>query len=296
MSSKPFEFLVGPEKKVFTIHSALVACQSAVLAQLINGDMKEATEGSVVWEHVDEQTFIRFSQYAYMGIYRYPSFRPGPPDKADCGNAVDNPQTNDGAVFVDVWSFPTKKSSQSKMKKKKKSSESRIRGYCEACDEPITEPEPEPEPEQVIRYKEKGKGLWASFEKQLSSTEPYMVMRQALPRDDGEDNDAELLLCHARLYVFADCYDITPLMRLSLCTLHHVLVKVPQSDDMTRMVVKLLRYCYENDMPDALKDVVVGYAACRVEHLWKSEDFQLLMCDHGNLGVALVGALLARID
>ncbi|KAG6176274.1 hypothetical protein E4U27_005334 [Claviceps purpurea] len=61
MSSKAFEFLVGPDKKPFIIHSELVASLSPVLERLVKGNMEEAQKGSVVWEHVDEQTFIRFS-------------------------------------------------------------------------------------------------------------------------------------------------------------------------------------------------------------------------------------------
>ncbi|KAG6158049.1 hypothetical protein E4U11_004908, partial [Claviceps purpurea] len=82
MSSKAFEFLVGPEKKPFIIHSELVASLSPVLERLVKGNMEEAQKGSVVWEHVDEQTFIRFSQYAYMRTYEYPAFRPRPQPKA----------------------------------------------------------------------------------------------------------------------------------------------------------------------------------------------------------------------
>lgn len=142
----------------------------------------------------------------------------------------------------------------------------------------------------------KGKKLWNDFEKQLSSSEPYMVMKTASCLDDGEENDAELLLCHARLYVFADCYGIEPLMKLSLSTLHHVLVKVPECNEMTNMFVKLVQYCYENDIPAALKKLVLEYAACRVEHLRKSEEFRELVRVHGDFSSALVEALLGRID
>lgn len=85
MSSKPFEFLVGPEKKVYTIHSGLVARLSPVLDRLVNGDMEEAKKGSVEWKHVDEQTFIRFSEYAYTKSYEYPPFRPEPPADSRSG-------------------------------------------------------------------------------------------------------------------------------------------------------------------------------------------------------------------
>ncbi|KAG6011790.1 hypothetical protein E4U43_008128 [Claviceps pusilla] len=266
MASKPFEFVVGPEKKVFAIHSALVASQSAVLERLVNGDMKEAKEGSAVLEHVDEQTFIRFSQYAYMGIYRYPSYRPGPPHNADSDNNINNNQ--------DGWMKETEAHCHK----------------CRYCGKRCYGNEP--------RHGQmtKGKKLWNDFEKQLSSSEPYMVMKTASRLNDGEENDAELLLCHAKLYVFADSYGIEPLMKLSLSTLHYVLVKVSQSNDMASMAVKLLLYCYENDTPEALREIVVEYAACRVEHLWGLPQFQELLQTFGEFSMNLVKALLGRID
>ncbi|KAG5928157.1 hypothetical protein E4U42_001162 [Claviceps africana] len=283
MASKPFTFLVGPEKKAFAIHSALVAGQSKVLEKLVLGDMQEAREGSVVWEHVDEQTFIRFSQYAYMGIYRYPSFRPRAPRVADFGDAWGNDRPEDRTGMIESRRHRTRKV-------KKKVRPQIVHSWHTGLIEPESESESESE------RTNKGKELWTAFEKKLSSTEPYMAMKQASPLGDGEESNAELLLCHARLYVFAECYDIRKLMHLSLCTLHHVLVKVPESDEMTSMAVKLLQYCYANDTPDALRDLAVEYTACRVEHLSKREEFQELVKVHGDFSVALVNALLSRID
>lgn len=40
--SGQFKFLVGPQKKEFTIHASLVTAQSKALNALFNGDMKEA--------------------------------------------------------------------------------------------------------------------------------------------------------------------------------------------------------------------------------------------------------------
>ncbi|KAG6268437.1 hypothetical protein E4U48_004688 [Claviceps purpurea] len=285
ISSKPF-FVVGPKKRVFTIHSALVASLSPVLERLVNGDMLEAKTGSVVWEHVDEQTFVRFSQYAYMKTYEYPlstnrpltldllrplAFSsPSPPLGSPATYAFRPFTTPDPlapsapSVPLGTFSFPPRPA-------------------------PLTELNGQGQ--QV----EKGKRMWEKFEKQLSSSEPYVAMILA-PRifTDYRDDDAEFLLSHARLYVFADCYGIKPLMRLSLSTLHHVLIKVPE-DRLTPRVVKLLQYCYENDTPAALKDLVVEYVVCRVETLWEKEEVVELAQDHGNFSSAVIKGLLGRI-
>ncbi len=69
ISSKPFRFIVGPEKREFMLHAAAVARQSKSLDTLVNGEMKEAREACAVWEEMDEDTFIRFGQFAYTGDY-----------------------------------------------------------------------------------------------------------------------------------------------------------------------------------------------------------------------------------
>ncbi|KAG6268438.1 hypothetical protein E4U48_004689 [Claviceps purpurea] len=254
MSSKPFEFLVGPEKKVYTIHSGLVARLSPVLDRLVNGDMEEAKKGSVEWKHVDEQTFIRFSQYAYMKTYEYPSFRPEPPADSRSGALRQETKTQQ-QIAAPSQAVVANNTNTPKL----------------------------------------GKKLWEYFEEQLSISEPYMPMQQASPLGEGQRNEAELLLSHARLYVFADCYGITQLMRLSLCTLHHVLMKVLESNDLTDMVVELLEYCYENDTPHALRDLVVEYIVCRVEYLWLDPAVQDIARAHGDFSAAVVNGLLRRI-
>ncbi|KAL6890845.1 hypothetical protein GGI43DRAFT_414940 [Trichoderma evansii] len=68
-SSPPFTFVVGHDQKEHTIHSALIAHQSEALKALVNEQTKEGTEGRVIWEHIHEDTFSRFSQYLYTGYY-----------------------------------------------------------------------------------------------------------------------------------------------------------------------------------------------------------------------------------
>ncbi|KAG6289812.1 hypothetical protein E4U22_004547 [Claviceps purpurea] len=250
ISSKPFEFVVGPKKRVFTIHSALVASLSPVLERLVNGGLLVAKKRSVVWEHVDEPTFVRFSQYAYMKTYEYPL------------------STNRSLTLDKL--------------------------------RPLALPSPSPlarsaDPTGQSQQGQKGEMLWEKFSKQLSSSEPHVAMIPVpLISTDHLDDDAEFLLSHARLHVFADRYGMKPLMRLSLSTLHYILVTVPE-DNLTPGVVKLLQYCYQNETPAALKDLVVEYVVCRVETLWEKEGVAELARVHGTFSSAVIKGLLGRI-
>ncbi|PVH69385.1 hypothetical protein DL98DRAFT_661718 [Cadophora sp. DSE1049] len=72
LGSKPFQFIIGPsgpDRKLCTIHTAVVESLSGPLAVMMNGSMHEAIDGVATLEDVDEQTFVRFCEYAYMGDY-----------------------------------------------------------------------------------------------------------------------------------------------------------------------------------------------------------------------------------
>lgn len=141
---------------------------------------------------------------------------------------------------------------------------------------------------------------WAmeSFVDQLSSFSfhTYMVMERASPLADGQKNDAELLLSHARLYVLADCYGIAPLMGLSLTTLHHVLLEIPEWDDVAEMFIKLLHYCYDNDTPAELRGLVVEYAVCQVDNLWHRDEVKDFAQTHGEFSSAVIEGMVMSLD
>ncbi|KAJ4310362.1 hypothetical protein N0V84_011010 [Fusarium piperis] len=69
ISSKPFIFVIGQERKEFHIHKELIGQLSPVLNALVNGNMKEAREGRVEWLDLDVDTFVRFAKFAYSGNY-----------------------------------------------------------------------------------------------------------------------------------------------------------------------------------------------------------------------------------
>ncbi|KAE8308279.1 hypothetical protein BDV41DRAFT_581563 [Aspergillus transmontanensis] len=78
ISSPLFTFSVGPNKKDFIVHSGPLADLSPALHTLMNGEMLEAKVRRVEWPDVDEDTFVRLTEYAYLRDYTPPmcSYRP----------------------------------------------------------------------------------------------------------------------------------------------------------------------------------------------------------------------------
>ncbi|KAK7752186.1 hypothetical protein SLS62_005930 [Diatrype stigma] len=69
VESKMVQFIIGPEQKEFLVYSGAITSLSRPLNRLLTGHMKEALEGRVVWDDIDEGTFVRFLQWAYTGDY-----------------------------------------------------------------------------------------------------------------------------------------------------------------------------------------------------------------------------------
>ena len=69
LASRPFEFFIGTNERLFTMHSALVAHHSQPLHALVHGKMLESNQGKAHLADVDEHTFVRFSEFAYSGDY-----------------------------------------------------------------------------------------------------------------------------------------------------------------------------------------------------------------------------------
>ncbi len=70
LNSSPVIFLIGPRKKQFVLHSGLINSIAEDLAAMTNDGQQD--ECMVTMDDVDEETFTRFGEYAYKGIYHVP--------------------------------------------------------------------------------------------------------------------------------------------------------------------------------------------------------------------------------
>ena len=257
VSSPPFAFLVGPDLREFTIHSALVAHQSRPLDALINGNMKEAIERCVKWEDIDEKTFIRFSQYVYTGAYN---------EEVPTKREMNVPKPEDD---LDVFQHDVGSSLGSK-KKVKKTVE--LLGSKKEC-------------------------LWQTFK---DFYQPALLKHEPLP-NAPDDDYTETLLCHARMYAFADRYGIDALQTLALRKLKNVLLYFELHSDGWRDIMTLIHYSFDEtvdkgDQADALRSLICFYTACKLEDLWGNAEFRNLTRDLPDFPVGLISVILTRLD
>ncbi|KAL7942926.1 hypothetical protein V8C42DRAFT_330768 [Trichoderma barbatum] len=266
-SSPHFTFLVGPDHKEHTIHSALVAHQSKALNTLINGQMKEATERRVIWEEIDEETFIRFSQYLYTGNYDETE-----PKKREA-DAVTPSQAEYVKAVVTERSIPRLGPGRLSLLRAQKESE----------------------PPVPIKKKDL---LWNKFRK----LHPLPSAPNASLRTNGPDDDfTDVLLCHARTYIFADYYGIEALQTVALHKLWQALIQFKLHAKGCGDIIRLVRYCFNETVDrgqqaDPLRSLVCLYAACKVEELWRVAEFQDLIKTVPEFPAGLITAMLDRLD
>ncbi len=239
-----------------------MSLHSKPLDRLMNGHMAEAHNGSAVLEDVDPDTFVRFAQWAYQGYYI----------------AADS--TVEGELLSESENGDDRDSGR--------------RG--------VAKPEPEPEPlleveEQPPTYAWGRPGDYgtkqgmreAFIDREHTTRQESIRIPPPLPNRHHDEDYTEVFLCHARLYVFADKYDVQPLRVLALEELQATLAIFTLYLERTTDVITLLRYVYAqyNEVEEEdMRMMLMHYIGYEMDTLVKDEDFRCLMIEDG-------GALLA---
>ena len=269
MKSKPFNFYLGPNKSLYMVHTALLAYHSVPLDALVNGEMREAQDGLVFWEEEDEATFVRFCEYAYTGDYR-----PGEPDIVLDSSMIGGLSTLEGnknpnqagldpvapevearakpEAHTDMWTFnrPSSIKKRSNNRLNTRSSDRRrlvddeFNVADESCDI-ITEDG------MIVRQADtKQSVLWESLKTKRYFTgkiPPPAIPFQPRRNVERCEDYTPVFLSHARMYVFADRWDIERLRILSLHKLQQTLVAFTIYDDArVNDLVYLIRFVYAN--------------------------------------------------
>ncbi|KAH6876842.1 hypothetical protein B0T10DRAFT_584842 [Thelonectria olida] len=139
----------------------------------------------------------------------------------------------------------------------------------------------------------KDKDLWSQFKKLY----PGVDLDREPEANSPEDDFSDVLLSHARLYIFADCYGISTLKLLCLRKLRQTLERFTVYEEAIDDIVQLVHFCYENTIEcDEMRDLVNMYTACKVVELWRSEEFQRLTVETGEYVRGLISEMLKRVD
>lgn len=252
-------------------------------------------------EDVEESTFIRFSQFAYTGNYiaadpeilldsstiAWTPSKFAPSIDTDEPLAVADEKPTDSELATSNLGFETElivneepvfmRSGISVKKKGKRFSEPTGLGDDSR--------------------KEK---LWKLFEETGTYTVPKPSFRPRKNRESCEDY-TDVFLCHARLYTFAEKYDIAPLKKLAVNRLHQTLSVFNLYKERVGDIVALMRYSYANTVhrspsDDPLRSLLIHYAACVVENLVPSSEFKALLEEPGELASDLVVKIINRLE
>ncbi|KFG84104.1 hypothetical protein MANI_024468 [Metarhizium anisopliae] len=261
-SSPVFRFVVGPHRTEYTIHSSLVAKQSAKLDVLVNGPMKEATDLCADWSETEEQTFLRFCDFVYTGSYEEGSPRKKPVKE----NTPEQKKTEE------IGEAETPKST---IRRKSKHTSSNTADFVQS----------------------KADELWAKF----TSLYPPTPLKNTSFRNEPEDDCTEIFLSHARMYVFADYHGIDTLPLFALQKLRGALTRFVLHDESCVDIAELVTYTFgstvdNGDDVDPLRSLVCFYAACRIEQLWRNSGFKNNVESISDFLTHLITLLLQRLD
>ncbi|KAG6997772.1 hypothetical protein G7Y79_00038g075310 [Physcia stellaris] len=144
----------------------------------------------------------------------------------------------------------------------------------------------------------------SKLEKKISRAQ-YRVRKakkdSSQPRRNNhhEEDYSEVFLGHARLYVFADKYDIDDLKALAREELHATLAVSTMYQPRTRDVVALLRYIYANTAEtksgvEDLRSLMTGYIGAEIETLIKDKDLEALMSEDASMLADIMGVVRSK--
>ncbi|EXJ88778.1 hypothetical protein A1O3_01842 [Capronia epimyces CBS 606.96] len=323
--SHPFQFLVGPEKRSIYIHSGLVQQHSQTLDTLVRGGMVEANEQCATLEDIDEETFIRFVEFAYTGDYLVPAPKLVVSLSADDGQgqsfegyagrdlshraSVGSLTADDGHgqsfEGYDPWNPPKRALKKKAIVKKR---QNLWVNYDNGEPEPAEGRPPKPPPEEV-EFMAQHPGIWWQLPRESKAWREFkrkVQVRQTPawePRANvhPDEDYGPVFLSHASLYVFSDRYSIQALRELVLQKLRLTLSRFTLFPERTGDVVELLKYAYASTGDhdhgiDKLRDLVTDYITCEIRTIGTNPGFLEYLKEEGFAASDLMAKLVAQLD
>ena len=284
-ASAPFKFIINGNP--LYIHAELVARNSKPLDRMINGHMSEAQNGFAVIQDVDEGTFVRFIEWAYNGYYEAGELK------------IDSPKAGSALVEERIAGDPFPK-------------ERAFAAEIAIVDEPDEDawgyhpsPEKREDPGIELTFIDDDDASSPSRQglKELFINRTPTVRQQVIsicpprPNQASNENYTEIFLSHARVYVFAEEYDIQLLKALALDELYGTLQNFHLYPERTGDIIALLRYVYANTGEpvvgvEDMRTIMTDYIGFEMDILMKDKEFGDLMIEDGG---ALLGDFLKMV-
>ncbi|PKY01753.1 hypothetical protein P168DRAFT_334650 [Aspergillus campestris IBT 28561] len=291
ITSPLFTFQIGAEKKEFTVHSRPLAQLSPVLDKLMNGNMLEAKTRRVDWSEVDEDTFVRLCEYAYLHDYTPPSpleVSPFVDEQPPAPEHEPDPQPEpvpepEPVPDISPWGFPSIRSAKAEKRQSRKQKTSRIQPRKPAS----------PVVEEPLPYKEKS--IWTRHLKDSFSPLTLDVSNNCTPQEsrfspqaNTQDQDfTPVFLGHARLYLLAHKYMIDPLRQLARSKMAQTLSNFTLYRQSLPAVLELVRFVYAETGPfpfatGPLRALITSYMVSALGQVGDDAKFEALLEEGGD--------------
>lgn len=263
---------------------------------MINGRMSEAVNEVAALEDVETETFVHFIQWAYTGSYKVER------NDNNNNNYYNSNKNNDvGANRNELREATT--------------DEDELPGKVLGPSLKHISPR---------RSRHLRNSKWGFAEKDYFSRSPLENLKKAFCERDypviesplllvepssssynnnGNDNDnnrelrqdqqPDLFLPHAKMFVFAEKYDIQPLKMLAIHNLHHALSHYQLLPQHVSDITNSIQYSYENThaSDDLLRELLASYVELEMAVLIEAKPFEDLLEEGGDF----VGDFLKRV-
>lgn len=221
---------------------------------MINGHLSEAHQGFAVLEEVEKDTFVRFIRWVYSKDY--PALQHTVIVEPPSSSETTQPKPPDPDDDWGFWGTTKKK------KKKKGEAEKGGSGSLK---------------ETFISH-------------QYDLEETWNANPPPAPRSNkgSEEDYSGVFLCHAKLYVFAEKYDIQPLKKLALKKLHQTLAIFTLYMERVGDITTLLKYVYANtseSKPDVddIRSMLAHYIGFEMETLHKEGEIKEMLSENNEM-------------
>lgn len=115
--------------------------------------------------------------------------------------------------------------------------------------------------------------------------------------NEASEDYTDVFLCHAKLYVLGDLYDIPALRQLSFHRLYATLKDFILYSDRMNDVATLARYLFENTRAeDKIRDMITLYYACIIEDVYNYGSVKSLIDDLPDFAHSLIVKMSGRLS
>ncbi|KAI8152716.1 hypothetical protein K4K49_008664 [Colletotrichum sp. SAR 10_70] len=279
LKSRHITFVIGLEKKEFTVHEASIASLSEPLRVLVTGNMKEATQARVIWDDTEPSVFAGFMEYAYSGNFSIPASRKN-----------ESPETHNEEE-METEEEQSEVDDDDRDASERHAADERDNG-SDGNDDDDDDDDYDKEPSLLKDVRDE-KGTKREYCAKNNFAKKHFLSEKFCPSCSSLDTDS--IPCEiaaytavAKLYVLADKYDVSALKNLCTSKLARSLSRARGIRNTLSIVVHTIRFLYKHTMKkDQLRQLLLRFLIADLEWAMRNSKVRTMLSDAPELASEL---------